>query len=134
MVFDVSVAMTWILYLALFPMAFFWLRRTWRILARRDFSEVALKRGASPVAPERWAPYAMAINGLAGAVAVFVIVGVLVFGLPYDTWTAIAGSTVWCKFFLDFALSRQAHAADARAAASAAKAAGTAPAGRVGPT
>jgi hypothetical protein len=122
MVFDVSVAMTWLLYLALFPMAFFWLRRAWRILAKRDFTDVALKRGASPVSPARWAPYAMAINGLAGALAVFVIIGVAAFGLPYETWTAIAGTTVWSKFFLDFALSRQAHAADARAAADAAKA------------
>ena len=121
MVFDVSVAMTWLLYLALFPMAFYWWRRVWRIVVRRDFSEVALKRGVPPVSPERWAPYAMAINGLAGALAVFVIVGVALFGLAYETWTAIAGSTVWSKFFLDFALSRQAHAADARAAAAAAK-------------
>jgi hypothetical protein len=29
--------------------------------------------------------------------------------LPYDTWTAIAGTTIWSKFFLDFALSRHAH-------------------------
>jgi len=123
MVFDVSVAMTWLLYLALFPMAFFWLRRVWRILVQRDFSDVALKHGQLPRSPARWAPYTMAINGLAGTLAVFVIVGVAAFGLPYETWTAIAGSTVWCKFFLDFALSRQAHAADARAAAAEAKAA-----------
>ncbi len=45
MVFDVSVALTWILFLALFPMAYFWLRRAWRIGVKRDFSEVALKRG-----------------------------------------------------------------------------------------
>ena len=25
------------------------------------------------------------------------------------TSVAMAGSTIWCKFFLDFALSRQAH-------------------------
>ena len=30
MKFDVSVALTWILFLALFPMAFFWFRRAWR--------------------------------------------------------------------------------------------------------
>jgi hypothetical protein len=48
MVFDVSVAMTWILFLALFPMAFFWFRRAWRIVVKRDFSEVAIKRGESP--------------------------------------------------------------------------------------
>jgi hypothetical protein len=110
MVFDVSVALTWILFLALFPMAFFWLRRAWRILVKRDFSEVALKHGSPPVDAERWAPYEMAINGVAGLVVSFVIVGVVVGGIPYDTWTAIAGSTIWCKFLLSFALGRHAHA------------------------
>ena len=114
MTFDVSVALTWILFLALFPMAFFWLRRAWRIVVRRDFSEVALKRGEPPGDPERWAPYAMAINGVAGVVAAGVIVGVALGALDYETWTAIAGSTVICKLFLDFALGRQAHAAGAR--------------------
>lgn len=109
MAFDVSVALTWILYLALFPMAFFWLRRAWRILVRRDFSEVALKRGETPSDAERWAPYTMVINGVAGTVVVVVIVSVLLFALPYGTWTAIAGTTIWSKFFLDFALSRHAH-------------------------
>jgi hypothetical protein len=111
MVFDVSVALTWLLFLALFPMAFFWLRRAWRILVRRDFSDVALRRGELPPEPVRWAPYAAAINGVAGTVAVCVIGGVALAALPYETWTAIAGSTVWCKFFLDFALSRHAHTA-----------------------
>ena len=100
----VSLALNWILFLALFPMAFFWLRRAWRILGRRDFSEVALKRGEAPPDAARWAPYEMAINGVAGVVIVFVIVGVLVVGLPFDTWTAVAGSTIWCKFFAGFAL------------------------------
>jgi hypothetical protein len=109
MVFDVSVAMTWLLYLALFPMAFVWFRRAWRILVRRDFSEVALKRGQSPADPARWAPYTMAINGVAATAVVFVIFGVAFMGLPYDNWTAIAGTTIWSKFLLDFALSRHAH-------------------------
>lgn len=109
MVFDVSVAITWILFLALFPMAFFWLRRAWRILVRRDFSEVALKRGEPPADPSRWAPYAMAVNGIAGVVALMVMAWVAAGALHYDTWTAIAGSTIWCKFFADFALSRHAH-------------------------
>lgn len=109
MAFDVGVAMTWLLYLALFPMAFFWWRRAWRILVKRDFSEVAIKRGQSPADPARWAPYTMAINGIAGMAVVFVILGVAVLGLPYDTWTAIAGTTIWSKFLLDFALSRHAH-------------------------
>jgi len=109
MVFDVSVAMTWLLFLALFPMAFVWFRRAWRILVKRDFSEVAIKRGESPANPAKWAPYTMVINGLAGTAAVFVIVGVAVAGLAYETWSAIAGTTIWCKFLLDFALSRHAH-------------------------
>jgi hypothetical protein len=114
MAFDVSVALTWILFLALFPMAFFWLRRAWRIGVRGDYSEVALKHGAPPPEPRRWAPYALAINGLAGVLVVLVIGWVVVSGMPYEIWTAIAGSTIWSKFFLDFALSRHAHGLGAR--------------------
>jgi hypothetical protein len=110
MVFDVSVALTWILFLALFPMAFVWLRRAWRILVKRDFSEVALKRGVPPANAARWAPYTMVVNGVAGIVVLITILWVALGGVHYETWTAIAGSTIWCKFFLDFALGRQAHA------------------------
>ncbi len=110
MVFDVNVALTWILFLALFPMAFFWLRRAWRILVRRDFSEVALKRGVSPPNPEKFAPYEMAVNLIAGIVVCMVIAVVLLGQLDYGSWSAIAGSTIWCKFFASFALSRHAHA------------------------
>lgn len=114
MVFDVSVALTWILFLALFPIAFFWLRRAWRIVVRRDFSEVGLKRGVSPPEPEKFAPFEMVINLVAGVVVVVVIMGVVLGQLDYQTWTAIAGSTIWCKFFASFALSRHAHAAFSR--------------------
>ena len=110
----VSLALTWILFLALLPMAFFWLRRAWRILFRRDFTEVALRRGEPPHNAARFAPYAAAINLVAGGVAAAVVLLVLVWQIPYETWTAIAGTTIWCKFFFDFALSRHAHAAAAR--------------------
>lgn len=109
MVFDISVAMTWILFLALFPMAFFWLRRAWRIMVKRDFSEVAIKHGEPPADAARWAPYEMTINLVAGIVVVFVILGVVSGSLSYEVWSAIAGSTIWCKFFASFALSRHAH-------------------------
>jgi small-conductance mechanosensitive channel len=109
MAFDIGVALTWLLFLALFPMAFIWLRRSWRILFKRDFSEVALKHGESPANPARWAPYELLINFLAGGVCVFVIVSVALGLLDYSTWTAIAGSTLWCKLFAGFALSRHAH-------------------------
>jgi hypothetical protein len=109
MVFDISVAVTWILFLALFPIAFFWLRRAWRIAVLKDMSEVALKHGQSPPNPAKYAPYEAALNFVAGAIAVSVIVGVVLGNLPYETWSAIAGSTIWCKFFASFALSRHAH-------------------------
>lgn len=109
MVFDINVAMTWLLFLALFPIAFYWLRRVWRILVKRDFSEVALKRGEPPSDPKKFAPYAVAINLLGGVIICFVIVGVLLGLLEYGTWSAIAGSTLWMKFIFDFILSRHAH-------------------------
>ena len=110
MVFDVNVAMTWILFLALFPIAFFWLRRAWRIGAKRDFSEVAIRRGASPENPAKYAPYELAINLVAGTIIATVIVLILLGRLDYGTWSAIAGSTIWCKFFASFGLGYQAHA------------------------
>ena len=109
MVFDVTVAMTWLLFLALFPIAFFWLRRAYRIIFKRDFSEVALKRGEPPDNVERFAPFCAAINLVAGGVIVFVIIGVVLGALAYETWSAIAGSTLWNKFFADYILSRHAH-------------------------
>ena len=109
MAFDISVAMTWILFLALFPIAFFWLRRAWRIFIKRDWSEVALKRGEPPANPEKYAPYTGALNLIGGIIIVFVIVGIVAGALEYETWSAIAGSTLWMKFIFDFIISRQGH-------------------------
>jgi hypothetical protein len=109
MVFDISIAMTWILFIALFPAAFFWLRRAWRIAVKQDFSEVALKRGLSPVDPQRYAPYAAAINLLAGVIVLTLIIGVLTAYFDYSTWSSAAGVTIWLKLIADFILSRHAH-------------------------
>jgi len=109
MVFDVSVAMTWVLFFALFPLSFFWLRRGWRIAVKRDFREVALKRGEPPDDPQKFAPYAAAINLLAGVIVVILIIGVLAASFDYATWSATAGITVWLKLIADFILSRHAH-------------------------
>lgn len=105
---DISTAMTWILFLALFPISFFWLRRAWRIIVKRDFSEVALKGGEPPPNAEKFAPYTAAVNLLAGLVLVVVILLVVTGVSPYDTWSAIAGSTIWLKFIADFVVGRQA--------------------------
>ena len=110
MVFDIPTAMLWLLFLALFPMAFIWLRRAYRILVKRDHHEVALKHGESPPDPARFATAEALINLAAGVAAVYVIVNVIGFGMPFDSWTAIAGSTIWCKLIASFALSRHAHA------------------------
>jgi len=106
---DIRQAVAWILFAALFPLVFFWLRRAWRILFRHDFGEVALKKGEPPVNPARFAPYTVAINLIAGGIAVSLIVAVIVGGVAYETWTAIAGSTIWMKMVADFILSRHAH-------------------------
>ncbi len=109
MVFDISVAMTWILFLALFPIAFYWLRRVWRILVKRDYSEVALKRGESPQNPEKFALAAAGINLLGGIIIIGTILGIVTGSLAYESWSAIAGSTIWMKFIFDYILSRHAH-------------------------
>jgi hypothetical protein len=103
----------WVFLLALFPVAFFWLRRAWRILIRRDFSEVALKKGMPPPNAPLYAPYEMIINLIGGIVIVGVLVSVLGFqSLAREDWMAMAGVTLWMKLFASFALSRHAHGID----------------------
>lgn len=109
MVFDASLVITWILFIALFPMTFFWTRRAWRIFVKKDYSEVALKRGESPKNPAKWAPIAGFINMTAGMVAFYTIIAVVFLHYPYSKWSAIAGSTIWMKIFADFILKQQAH-------------------------
>ena len=109
MKFDVSVAMTWVLFIALFPISFFWLRRAWRIAVKRDFSEVALKHGQPPANQQKYAPYVAAVNLLGGVIVVIVIFGVLTAYFDYATWSAMAGITIWLKIIADFIISRHAH-------------------------
>ncbi len=104
------VLFNWIFLLVLFPVAFFWLRRVYRILVKRDFSEVALKKGLPPADAEKYAPYEMVINLVGGVVLVGVLVSVLGFqALNSENWIAIAGVTLWVKLLASFALGRQAH-------------------------
>lgn len=104
------VVFNWIFLLVLFPVAFFWLRRAYRIFVKRDFSEVALKKGRPPANAEKYAPYELVINLLGGVVMVGVLIAVLGFqALKSDDWIAIAGVTLWVKLLASFALGRQAH-------------------------
>ncbi len=118
MVFDAATALIWILYLALFPMAFYWFRRAWKIFIKKDYSEVALKSGLPPANPEKWATVTGVVNIMAGSSAVWIIVGVILYiatGIligpfsSFDGWNAYAGSTIWLKLIIDFIIKRQAH-------------------------
>lgn len=114
----------WFFLLALFPISFFWARRAYRILIKRDFSEVALKKGLPPPDAERYAHYEFVIN----FVPAIVLIGVLVSSLLPLLWMfwdvswdleglilnrddrlKYAGVTIWLKVFATFALSRHAH-------------------------
>ncbi|BAI81032.1 conserved hypothetical protein [Deferribacter desulfuricans SSM1] len=106
---DVFTVMTWILFLGLYPMAYFWLRRAYRIFIKKDYSDVALKRGEPPKNPAKWAPYVGGLNLIAGLAAAWAILGVVVFAYPYEVWTEIAGLTIWFKIIGDFIIKTQAH-------------------------
>jgi hypothetical protein len=125
----VSIAIIdWLFLLALFPVAFFWWRRVWRIFVLRDFSEVALKKGMPPPNAAKYAPYEGVINLVGGVVIVSVLISVLfipilsivdlvppsasAYVLVRDDWIATAGVTLWMKIFASFALSRHAHGID----------------------
>lgn len=118
MVLNVGIVITWMLFLALFPMAFIWLRRAWKIFIRHDYTEVALKGGEPPANPQRWYPLTGMLNLACGGIALWIILGVALWvavGVrigpfhKFDTWTAMAGITIWCKIFGDYIISRTAH-------------------------
>jgi hypothetical protein len=106
---NVSFALKWILFLGLFPMSFLWLRRAYRVFIKKDYSEVALKSGDGPEDPKKWAPYTGIVNLAAGSTALFTIIGILWPFLNYETWSKIAGITLWMKIFADYIVSRTAH-------------------------
>jgi hypothetical protein len=107
---SISVILNWLLLLALFPMAFFWLRRAWRIFIKKNYSEVALKRGLPPSNPKKWAPFVGIINLVCGGAAVWIIIAVLVLArYPFETWNAYAGITIWGKIIADLIIRFQAH-------------------------
>jgi hypothetical protein len=99
-------------------MAFIWLRRAWRVLIKRNYAEVAIKRGLPPANPKKWAPAVGLLNLTCGAIVSWIIVGVpfwigtgILIGpfQSYDSWSAIAGLTIWSKIIADFIIRSQAH-------------------------
>jgi len=112
MIFDTSTALNWILFIALFPIAFIWLRRAWRIFFKKDYSEVALSRGEPPPDAARYAPWTGTLNLICGLIIVYTILSIVILGMPYATWSALAGSTLWMKIILDFVIGRHARLAN----------------------
>ncbi|UOD50894.1 hypothetical protein [Orrella daihaiensis] len=116
MVPDIATVIFWMLFLALFPISFVWLRRAYRIIRKKDYSEVALIRGEPPPNPKRYAPFTAAVNLIAGLVLVSVILsvvlwiafGIVIINPDFQNWVAVAGSTLWMKIIFDFLISRQA--------------------------
>lgn len=116
MIPDVATVIFWMLFLALFPISFVWLRRAYRIIRNKDYSEVALIRGMPPPNPKRYAPFTAAVNLIAGLVLVSVILsvvlwiafGIVIINPDFQSWVAVAGSTLWMKIIFDFLISRQA--------------------------
>lgn len=109
LILNIHFIFTWVMFLGLFPISYFWLRRAWRIIRLKDYSYVALKKGEPPKNPEKYAPYSGGINLIAGLIFASVIILIIAAALPYETWSAIVGVTLWMKIFADFIISRLAH-------------------------
>jgi hypothetical protein len=99
------------MFIGLFLLSFFWLKRAWRIGIKKDYSYVALKRGVPPKDPKKYALFYLLLNLIAGAILVADILLVVFIGLNFEIWTAIGGLTLWIKLFTEFIVSRQAHMA-----------------------
>ena len=105
---NILLIITWIMFIGLFLLSFFWLKKAFRIGIKKDYSYVALKRGIPPKDPQRYATCSFLINLISGAVLATIILLVVLIGLSFEIWTAIAGLTIWIKLFSEFILSRQA--------------------------
>jgi hypothetical protein len=84
------------------------LRRAWRIVFRRDSSEVALRRGTPLPDAERFVSQPGVAKLVTGGVTVATTLLVVVVAVPYATWSAIAGSMIRTRFCADFSVSRYA--------------------------
>jgi hypothetical protein len=110
----IDLAITWVLFIAIFPITFVWYRQAWRIAVNRDFTGVALKRGVPPPNPEKFAPGVMVLNLICGTILLGVVIGVATASLTKDEWTAMAGSTIWVKLILNWVMARHAHLSAAK--------------------
>lgn len=105
----IHLAIYWLLFLGMFPMSFMWLRSAYKIIVKKDYSYVALRKGVPPDNPEKYAIFSILINLIAGSVLVINILLIIIIAFNEEAWMTIAGSTLWMKIFAEFILSRHAH-------------------------
>jgi hypothetical protein len=110
---DASVILAWLLLLLGVALAALCLKRAWTIIVRRNYAEVAVRRGASPRQPERWAPYAAGIHLVGGALMIGAVLCALLGLAPFATWTSAIGLTLWAYLFALSMLARTAHRREA---------------------
>ncbi|TYB34093.1 MAG: hypothetical protein FXF49_03065 [Flexistipes sinusarabici] len=111
LVLNPFIVISWILFTALFPIAFYWLRNAYKIFVKKDYSKVALKKEQPPKNPAKWAPFVGLLNLAAGIAIVWTIIGALPFWFiyPYEKWTGIAAVTIWFKLFGEYIIKTHAH-------------------------
>lgn len=105
----IHLALTWILFLALFPISFLWLRKAYRIAVKKDYSLVAMKRGVPAPNPRKFIVPEIVLHTVAALLVIYALYGVIVGGWHYNEWTALAGSAIWCKILFSFVIARHAH-------------------------
>ena len=111
----IHLALTWILFLALFPISFLWLRKAYRIGIKKDYSLVAMKRGVPAPNPRKFIVPEIVLHTVAALLVIYALYGVIVGGWHYNEWTALAGSAIWCKILFSFVIARHAHPPKAKA-------------------
>ena len=111
----IHLALTWILFLALFPISFLWLRKAYRIAVKKDYSLVAMKRGVPAPNPRKFIVPEIVLHTVAALLVIYALYGVIVGGWHYNEWTALAGSAIWCKILFSFVIARHAHPPKAKA-------------------
>ncbi|PPE69109.1 hypothetical protein IS481_02470 [Caldimonas thermodepolymerans] len=104
-----TVLLAWLLLLLGIALAALCLKRAWTIIVRRNFAEVAVRRGQPPRDPERWAPYAAGIHLVCGALMTGAVLAALLGLAPYATWTGTIGLTLWGYLLALHLLARAAH-------------------------
>lgn len=114
MAFYVDLILTWVLFLALFPITGFWLYRAYQMAIKKDYSVVALRKGIPTPNPRKFIIPDVILHVVAAGLLLLTIYGVVIEGWAYNTWTALAGSTIWCKIMFSFVMGRHAHPSVAR--------------------